>query len=95
MVAVVVVEAPASDSLEIYNGAQPYSEGDRFYITAAWGEDDIYANQVPDEIVVGDDREFSADGLDYRNVPLRANTEYAIFTRYDIRNAVAGAQVRQ
>ncbi len=77
----------------VYNDVPPYSDGVSSYITAAWGEADIYNDNVPQVLQVGNDGEFPAMGTVYHNVPLRSNTEYSILTRYDIRNEVEGGEV--
>ena len=90
LVAVIVVDEESSPAMPDFNNAQPYSEGASFYITAAWGEEDIYAEQVPPILMVGDDMVFAVSNTAYRNVPLRSNTRYSIRTRYDIRNEAGG-----
>ena len=60
------------------------------YVTAAWDLDTI--NFVPEQLVVGDETIYTAEPpnqgnkVNYTNVPLRPNTNYAIFVRYDIDN---------
>ena len=70
-----------------------YSENlaeDEYYVTAAWDSDTI--SSVPEEFVVGDETTYmaqppgQANKVNYTNVPLRPNTNYAIFVRYDIKN---------
>ena len=75
-----------------YNDAGPYTGGSTFYITAAWGEEDIYNNAVPRLLTVGDRSVFTVINVNYVNQPLKSDTKYSIFTRYDIMND-AGSMV--
>ena len=83
--------------LSVYNTAEPYSNGDTSYITAAWGENDVYADGVPSQIVIGTGEVYVATvgstTVNYRNVALRSNTQYHFFTRYDIRNELNASEV--
>ena len=56
---VVVVDLVGSD-LSVYNTAGPYSDGDTSYITAAWDENDVYADGVPNQIFVGNGEVYAA-----------------------------------
>ena len=72
-----------------YNEAGPYTGGSTFYITAAWGEEDIYNGAVPPLLTVGDRSVFTVTtptNVNYVNQPLKSDTKYSIFTRYDIMN---------
>lgn len=86
----VVVVGQADSNLSVYNTAGPFSDRDPSYITAAWGRDDVYANRVPSRVAVGDDEIYvvTVGGITthYRNVLLRFNTQYSLFTRYDVEN---------
>ncbi len=88
----VVVQGTAQQDRTTYNDAQAFSDPLQggYYITAAWGEEEVYTGSVPASIVVGNGESYtvSTDGQDvvYTNVPLSSNTEHTLFTRYDIRN---------
>ena len=92
---------PDGTTRPLYNGTSGYFDGAVEYITAAWDEEDVYAtptSRVPEVIVVGRGDQYEADvssrgTITYTNVPLRSNTQYTIFTRYDIRNDVNPGQV--
>jgi hypothetical protein len=90
----VVVEGTASGNLNDYNSVLEFSAGVQAYITAAWDENDVYSGMVPTTLTVGDGKEYPAGGVTYRNVPLMTNTQYTIFTRYDIASDV-GTEVYQ
>ena len=83
--------------LTTYNDAGRYNRGTNYYITAAWGENDIYAMLVPGSIVIGDNRMYTVvtnqTTTTYINQPLSSNTQYHFFTRYDIRNERSSDQV--
>ncbi len=95
--AAVVVEGTLS-GLSTYDNALPYAPGAVYYITAAWGENDISAGRVPREILIGDNGVyhvvFSGIPVKYQSVPLKTGTKYNFFTRYDIRNEANNDQVR-
>jgi hypothetical protein len=85
----VVVVGRAEEDMNLYNNAQAYFSGAPYYITAAWDEEDVYAGRVPARIVVGDGVVYnmvdtSRGPITYTNVELRSNTQYTIFTRYDL-----------
>ena len=91
--AVIVVEGNRGNvDVTRFDDALPYTEGATSYITAAWDEDAIYRIGVPPRIFVGNDVVYRAsfEGLEtaFPNVPLRANTFYSFFTRYDIASDV-------
>ncbi len=94
---VVVVEGSLS-GLNTYDNALPYAPDAVYYITAAWGENDISAGRVPREILIGNNQVyrvvFSGTPVEYKNEPLKAGTQYNFFTRYDIRNEANNDQVR-
>ena len=93
-----VVLGQADSDLSVYNTAGPYSDGDSSYITAAWDEDSVSGGLVPGLIVVGDGVVYIATvgGTEvmFRNVALRSNTQYSLFTRYDIANELDADSVR-
>ena len=94
--AVVVVRGRISDDQRSnYNDAQSYSDEASSYITAAWDEEDVYAGRVPSRITVGDGTTYMVDvlGVQIYNAPLKSNTEYSIFTRYDIANELNPGEV--
>jgi len=98
--AVVVVRGqilPDSD-LTIYNDAVPHDNSASYYITAAWGESEIYSSQVPQMIIIGNNSVYIAplnsESTTFINVPLKANTEYSFFTRYDIKNELNDNEVK-
>ena len=80
----VVVVGPASADTTVYDDARPFSSNISYYIAAAWGEQEVYAGRVPSRLRVGDGSTYSVGSVEYRNVPLNSNTQYSIFTRYDI-----------
>lgn len=86
--------------LSAFDNASPYVSGVPYYITAAWDEDAVYSvSGVPSPVSVGDGSIFSADfrgvsNRDFPNVPLRADTTYYTFVRYDIENDL-GPEVSQ
>ena len=89
--------SPDTD-LTIYNNAGPHDNSATFYITAAWGENEIYDNQVPPVIIIGDNTQYTTTSSNsetrtFTNAPLRASTYYSFFTRYDIRNEANMNQV--
>jgi hypothetical protein len=90
----VVVVGRAEEDMNIYNNAQAYFSGAPYYITAAWDEEDVYAGRVPAGIVVGDEIvhivDTSGGPVIYTNVGLRSNTQYTIFTRYDLMSDDSG-----
>ena len=92
-----MVRGQISDKLSTYNMAGPYKNGDTSYITAAWGEENVYAGRVPKEIRIGNGSTYTAllkgSITTFTNVPLSPNTEYNFFTRYDIRNELDENQV--
>lgn len=87
------VEDP-SQYIEASSSSRPY------YITAAWDEESIYAQEVPSFFTVGRGEEFEAltpsrtpgesVSVTYTNVALNSDTSYAIFVRYDIENEDLG-----
>ena len=81
--AVVVVcgETPAANRA-VYNDATPYTNGARYYIAAAWAEENI--SRVPESYTVGDGSITVANTVVYRNAELNTNTRYGIFVRIDI-----------
>ena len=95
--AVVVVHGRISDDQRSnYNDAQSYSDEDSSYITAAWDEEDVYTGRVPRRITVGDGTTYMVDVFGEQiiyNAPLKSNTEYSIFTRYDIANELNPREV--
>ena len=94
--AVVVVRGRISDDQRSnYNDARPYSNEASSYITAAWDEEDVYAHRVPSKITVGDGTTYMVDVFEVQiyNAPLKSNTEYSIFTRYDIANELNPGEV--
>jgi hypothetical protein len=83
-----VVAGTAEENMNLYNNAQAYFSGAPYYITAAWDEEDIYTGRVPAGIIIGDGIVYIVDTsggpVTYTNVGLVLNTQYNIFTRYDI-----------
>ena len=92
-----MVLGQADSDLSVYNTAGPYSNGDSSYITAAWDEDSVYGESVPSRIVVGDGVVYTATvggtRVTYRNIALKSDTRYEVFTRYDIGNELNPAKV--
>lgn len=84
----VVVRGTADDNRARYNNATAYTNGAQFYITAAWDEDDVDAGRVPSVFTVGNNSQYEAifNGISTRfvNIPLKSDTQYTIFTRYDV-----------
>ncbi len=93
----IAVRGTLVSDLTTYNDAGRYNRGTNYYITAAWGENDIYAMLVPGSIVIGDNRMYTVvtnqTTTTYINQPLSCNTQYHFFTRYDIRNERSSDQV--
>ena len=93
-----MVVGTAAEDRSIYNNAQAHFNGASYYITAAWDEEGVAAGRVPVMIVVGDGTVYTVDvngGITYTNVELSVNTQYTIFTRYDLRDLSGdGAGVR-
>ena len=83
-----------NDAGAFVNNANPPLQ---YYITAAWDSDSL--NRIPNLFTVGEGDSFTAtppgerDVVDYENVPLRSNTEYSIFVRYDIENEDLGGSL--
>ena len=65
-----------------------------YYITAAWDENAIQAEQVPSVFSVGDRKRYKANGVDYVNAQLDSNTRYGLFVRYDIDSDVSFVPLR-
>ena len=93
-----MVLGQADSDPSIYNTAGPYSDGDSSYITAAWDEDSVYGGLVPSLVVVGDGVVYTATvggtRVMYNNIALSSNTQYTLFTRYDIANELNIDNVR-
>ena len=82
-----MVVGTAAEDRSIYNNAQAHFNGASYYITAAWDEEGVAGGRVPVMIVVGDGSVYMVDvngGTTYTNVQLSVNTQYTIFTRYDL-----------
>jgi len=92
------VVGPLVGGVTSYDDARPFAEGSTNYITAAWGQLDIANELVPNEIIIGDGKEyivdFSGTTVDYQNVRLDPGVEYNFFTRYDIENEDENSQVK-
>ena len=88
--AVIVVEGNADTDTEEYDDTGRHTDGALAYITAAWDEDIVYGTGVPGVVTVGDQVVYTAvvDGMatEYFNAPLKSDTQYTIFVRYDIEN---------
>ena len=84
--AVVVVKGPPLTDVSLYDNASPFTEDFDFYITAAWGEEDIYRDGVPERLTIGDGGGYIANRIQYINAPLDSDTMYTIIIRYDIRS---------
>ena len=78
-------ETPAANRA-VYNDATPYTIGARYYIAAAWAEENI--SRVPESYTVGDGSITVANTVVYRNAELNTNTKYGIFIRIDIESDV-------
>ena len=89
----VVVVGLANADTTVYDNARPFSSNIPYYIAAGWGEQEVYAGRVPSRLRVGDGSTYRVGSIEYKNVPLDSNTQYSIFTRYDIRNDIE-AEVR-
>ena len=81
---------PSDTDPRNYHNLKPYMEGAMAYITAAWNEEQIQSNLVPDEFTIGDGLMYG----DYTNVPLKSNTKYGYFIRYMIENDANVTNVR-
>ena len=65
-----------------YNDVGPYVNFDQPYVAAAWSNVEDIPNTRP--FVVGDGSQTTVDGVTYKNVPLRSNTQYAALLRVEI-----------
>lgn len=89
-VEIVVVRNPTDMDPRNYHDLKAYMEGAMAYITAAWNEEQIQSNLVPDEFTIGDGSSYGG----YSNVPLKSNTQYGYFIRYMIENDANVTNVR-
>ena len=81
-------------SQSAYDDARAYvpDAPNPYYIAAAWDEQDVIASRVPNSFTVGNSTKDSyvvhvqGRTTTYINVPLKSDTKYSIFVRYDIYN---------
>ena len=94
-VAIVVIRAMATEisTESAYDDAATYTSDSLYYIAAAWDNVTVInSDQFNTSITVGDRSEYtvrppgSQDKVTYRNWPLRSNTWYCSFVRYEINN---------